>query len=316
MSQTKPARILVLRGGAIGDFIMTLPSIGALRERWPAARIEILGYPHIIELAHQRHYADGIRSIEARALASFFVPQGNLDAELIQYFSSFSLVVSHLYDPDDIFGGNVRRCGVRQLLTGSPRPTNLHAADHYCLPLQSLAIYVEHARPRVYPSATDKAYASAFMDTMEPQLVVAIHPGSGSERKNWPVEKYASICRWLIDELAVQLLVVKGEADERVVESLLTALAPRRVRLAAGLTLVELAAVLERCSLFLGNDSGITHLAAAVDTRTIALFGPASTATWIPRGPRVRVIPFGDSDIALVRRAIAENGILTGVITN
>ena len=60
----KKPRILVVRGGAIGDFIMTLPAIGALRERWPEAHIEILGYPHIAELADKRHYADAVRSID------------------------------------------------------------------------------------------------------------------------------------------------------------------------------------------------------------------------------------------------------------
>src|SRR5512135_2059255 len=96
--RVKHPRILVVRGGAIGDFILTLPAIGALRDRWPDAHLEILGYPHILELANGRYYADAIRSIEARALAGFFVPHNILDPGLVDYFGSFQLVVSYLFD--------------------------------------------------------------------------------------------------------------------------------------------------------------------------------------------------------------------------
>ena len=65
-------RILVIRGGAIGDFILTLPAIKLLRDRFPRAHIEILGYKHIIALAENRFYADAIRSIESGSLAAFF----------------------------------------------------------------------------------------------------------------------------------------------------------------------------------------------------------------------------------------------------
>ena len=67
-------RILVIRGGAIGDFILTLPAITLLRENFPDAEIEILGYEHIVALAHGRFYATAIRSIEYGPMAGFFVP--------------------------------------------------------------------------------------------------------------------------------------------------------------------------------------------------------------------------------------------------
>jgi heptosyltransferase-2 len=299
-------RILVVRGGAIGDFIMTLPAVGALRERWPEAHIEILGYPHIIELARGRFYADATRSIEARAMAGFFVPQGNLDPALQEYFGSFNLVISYLFDPDGIFAGNVRRCGVRQLVEGSPRPSDLPAMEHYCKPLESLAIYVDAPQPRLFPSDDDRAVASKFLQSLGREPIVAVHPGSGSEKKNWPAEKFAAVSRWVVDELAAQLLVVEGEADARCVRQLHELLAPRVTVPAHGLKLVELAAVLERCALFLGNDSGITHLAAAVGTPTVAMFGPASVPIWEPRGAHVRVVHFGPNDTTVARQAIEQ----------
>lgn len=294
----KTPRILVIRGGAIGDFIMTLPAIGALRERWPDAHIEILGYPHITELAHGRHYADALRSIEARPMAEFFIPKGTLDPSWKKYFGEFQLIVSYLFDPDEIFADNVRSCGPKQYIRASPRPEDLPAAQHYCRPLEALAIYVDAPQPRIFPSESDRVVARQFLGR------AAIHPGSGSEKKNWPVEKFAALARWLVDELDMQLLVVQGEADERAVTGLLKLIEARPVKIAQGLKLPELAAVLEGCALFAGNDSGITHLAAAVRVPTVAMFGPASTPVWQPTGERVRVIEFGEGDIASAREVI------------
>ncbi len=286
---------------------MTLPAIGALRERWPKAHLEILGYPHIIELAAGRHYADAVRSIEARALAGFFVPDGPLSPDWVDYFSRFQLVVSYLYDPDEIFAGNIRRCGVRQLITASPRPTDRHAAEHYCQPLESLAIFVTAPAPRVYPNAADRQSAAQFLAAHPPQTpLAAIHPGSGSPKKNWPVEKFTTVAHWLATEQGMRLLIVQGEADDLAAGQLRAALAPGPLIVACGLKLVELAAVLERCALFVGNDSGITHLATAVGLPTVALYGPASLPIWTPRpwAAPARVVRFGTDDLREVQAAL------------
>jgi heptosyltransferase-2 len=302
----KTPRILIVRGGAMGDFIMTLPAIGALREQWPEARIEILGYPHIIELARGRYYADATRSIDDKAMAGFFIPNSVLDPDLMEYFGSFNVVISYLFDPDSLFANNVRRCGVKQVIEASPRPKDTHAAKHYCRPLEALAIYVDEPRPKIHPSESDHEAASRFLKMVGREPIVAIHPGSGSEKKNWPVENFAAVARWVSDELAAQLLVVEGEADDRVVGKLTKLLEPRSITVASRLKLVELAAVLERCALFLGNDSGITHLAAAVGTPVVAMFGSASLPIWEPRGERVRVVRFCANDVAGALAAIEE----------
>jgi ADP-heptose:LPS heptosyltransferase len=239
-------------------------------------------------------------------MAAFFVPRGELDPALVEYFKGFNVVISYLFDPDRIFSNNVRACGVKQVIDASPRPDDSHAAEHYCRPLESLAIYVEAPRPQLHPNESDREAASNFLKMAGREPLVAIHPGSGSEKKNWPVEKFAALGRWLADELAAQLLVVRGEADERAVQRLAELLGERPISVVQGLKLVELAAVLERCVLFLGNDSGITHLAAAVGTPTVAVFGGASRPIWEPLGEHTRVVQFGEQDVADVRAAIEQ----------
>jgi len=124
-------KILVIRGGAIGDFILTLPAIAALRNQFPGAHLEVLGYPHIVQLAVAGGLVDRVQSIEARALAGFFARGGALEPDLADYFSQFDLMVSYLYDPDGIFRTNVSRCSRAQFIAGPHRPDErvpLHAA--------------------------------------------------------------------------------------------------------------------------------------------------------------------------------------------
>ena len=277
----KTPRILVIRGGAIGDFICTLPAIGALRERWPQAHLEILGYPRIAALAERRHYADAVRSIDAAAMARFFAVECALDPALSQYFASFDLVVSYLYDPDNVFSDNLRRAGVRQLVCGSAKPETEHAARHFLRPLAELGITISNPVPRVFPSADDRAFAEQF----HAPHPIAVHPGSGGEHKVWPVERWFDIIRWLQAQDR-EVLLVGGEADDAA----RAVLAPLGLRTAWNLALPQLAAVLERCALFAGHDSGITHLAAAVACPTLALFGPTSPQVWAPLGPHVRLL--------------------------
>src|SRR5689334_19124531 len=132
-------RILVIRGGAIGDFILTLPALRALRQAYPGAEIEILGYKHIAVLAEQRFYANAVRSIEYGPLSGFFAKNGELDPDLNAYFRSFDLVLSYLFDPDGIFEANLRRCGVDQFVAGPSKVDGKqHAARQLAAPVEQL----------------------------------------------------------------------------------------------------------------------------------------------------------------------------------
>ncbi len=290
------ARILVIRGGAIGDFILTLPAIALLRENFPAARIEILGYKHIIALAEGRFYCQATRCIEYGAMAGFFVPGAELDPELVTYFASFQQVVSYLYDPNAYFEANLRKAGVKNFLPAySPAADSEHAAQQLARPLERLALFLESPAAKVYPSESDRQIAAEL--GIAPGSI-AIHPGSGSVRKNWLLGRWAEVCRVLLERYPeVRLLLVGGEADVAALETLRTAL-PARVQVLRDLPLPHLAAVLERCQLFLGHDSGISHLAAAVGAPCVLLFGPTDPAVWAPVNDRVQVIEAPGNDFS------------------
>jgi heptosyltransferase-2 len=309
-------RILVIRGGAIGDFVLTLPAIDALRNAFPHAHIEILGYKHIIALAERRFYADAVRSIEYSALAAFFAKDTELRPELADYFRSFDLIVSYLFDPDLHFERNLRRCGVEEILRGtSKRTSGEHAAAQLAHAFDELEIRLSTTAARLYPSANDREVASAFLaNTRAP--VIALHPGSGGERKNWPIDYWLSLGERLAERDS--LLFIGGEADrERL------ALIRRRfsnANFAEDLPLPHLAAVLERAAVFVGHDSGISHIAAAVETASVLLFGPTDPNVWAPTNQHVRVIraPGGDMtklEVSVVTEAVAQELMRIGIST-
>ncbi len=275
-------RILVIRGGAIGDFILTLPALKMLRDVFPAAHFELLGYKHIVALAEMSGLAEGTRSIEYGPLASFFSRDGELPLELMQYFKSFQLIVSFLFDQDEVFAANLKRAGVSNLLAASPKLTGReHAARQLARPLERLGLHLED------PAAWLTPLGAAAMDSER----LAIHPGSGSERKNWPVERFAEVAKWwLAPNENRKILVVGGEADDTRIATLLAVLSNDRLELAQNLPLPDLGARLRDCGLFLGHDSGISHLAAAVGTRALLLFGPTDPVIWAPANPQVRVL--------------------------
>ena len=276
-------RILVIRGGAIGDFILTLPAIAALRQQFPQAHLEVLGYPHIVQLAHAGGLVDRVQAIEARELAGFFARNGELSEGLRGYFSEFNIIISYLYDPDEIFKTNVARCSHGQFIVGPHRPdeTNaIHATTVFLKPLERLAIFDTDATPRLVLSHQPS--------TLNHQL--ALHPGSGSERKNWPEENWVELIARLINETSVNLLLVGGEAEGERLQRLAAALPPTRCVVAKNLPLVELAQRMKACRGFLGHDSGITHLAAALGLPTTVLWAHTVEEIWRPQGAHVTVL--------------------------
>jgi heptosyltransferase-3 len=326
-------RILVIRGGAIGDFILTLPVLRALREAYPNAALELLGYKHIAALAENRFYAQAVRSIEYAPLARFFAKNSELPADLADYFAQFDLILSYLYDPDRIFEANLRRCGLEDLICGPAKIDNReHAAAQLARPLEELGIDANDFAPKLFPSGQDRQFASDFLRDL-PQPIVAIHPGSGSEKKNWPLRNWIELGNNLLGQDLSRsggfqaadlnkrrsgerraLMVISGEADEVQVAQLESVWKNAGVRFATNLLLTQLAAVLEQ-TIFVGHDSGISHLAAAAGANCILLFGPTNPRTWAPRNENVRVIqsPTGamqDVDLAVVCAALEK--ILAG----
>ena len=329
-------KILVIRGGAIGDFILTLPAITALRNQFPQAQLEVLGYPHIVQLAQAAGLVDRVQSIEARALAGFFARNGILEPGLIEYFSGFHLIVSYLFDPDEVFRTNVARCTKAQFIAGPHRPNEsekIHATKVYLKPLERLAIFEADHPPQLKVgqasrlpssrvSASENQGSAGFADAgrRDARPTLALHPGSGSETKNWPEKNWADLLQRLLDSTQLNFLLIGGEAEGERLQRLVAAMVGRvtpcaplgvdttlgahgvtrptnsdfssagRIRVAQSLPLVELAQQLQTCAAFVGHDSGISHLAAALGLPGLILWGETIEEIWRPPHEKIFVL--------------------------
>jgi len=382
-------RILVLRGGALGDFLVTLPALGLLRTRWPAARIELAGNARAADLGILGGYLDAVHSQDESRWSGLFA-HAPLPSAFAGWLGEFDLVVNYWPDSDRALA---RRFPIRpgqSYLAASARPAVAPAARHFCEPLLALGLGTDDFRGRLpmpclsnnpclhswttmtsgdqrrsllarstgssvrqaqddperesngsgfracrgagdpylgillrqayggqvasklastIPTETAESGAAfgcgispgmgppgfipaglAVTNVVSPPAPVAIHPGSGSTAKNWPDERWLE----LVARLDGPFLLVLGEAERGrwsgPLLAVLRSAARAPLEVADSLALPDLAAALARCGLFLGHDSGISHLAAALGLPCVLLFGPTEPAMWAPPGAHVRVI--------------------------
>jgi lipopolysaccharide heptosyltransferase III len=248
-------RRLIIRPGAIGDFIVSLPALECLTGNY----VEVWTAPAIVPLAR---FADRARSIPSTGLDLLGITDA--PARLLEELRSFDSIVSW-------YGANRAEfvelvSDLRLPFTFFPAlPTDgvgVHATDFYLRQVGTLVTVVSDGIPRIACDVVRERFA-------------VIHPFSGSARKNWPLERFRELARELEREMPVRWC--SGPEDPPLADA---------VRFH---DLYELACWLASASLYVGNDSGITHLAAAVGTPVLALFGPTDPVVWAPRGPHVQV---------------------------
>ena len=215
-------------------------------------------------------------------MSRFFVPEPSFTDAQVAAVRSFDLVFNYLHDPVGQVRSNLLLAGAKQVISGSPIIKRGHAIPFLLEPLQALALYEAEGVPALDFSGEARARGRGRLRGMGiAGRPVAVHPGSGSPAKNWPVGRFADLIRRLRAQ-GREVAVVWGEAD--VAEAAALAREAPGLPLLAGLSLRELAETLAECGAYLGNDSGITHLAAAVGLPVVALFGPSDADTWGPRG--------------------------------
>ncbi len=269
-------RVLVARAGALGDLVLLRRTIAALVSAGhrvgllaPAAPATALVGPREVAGAFAW---DGP---EMAALLAGEKTGGPVEAAVV----AADVVIAYTRSAPvlDALEGRARRLVVRD---PAPPPGGSHASAWLAGALSELGIDACDDPPPLVFTEVETTEAEAATSGLPPAFL-AVHPGSGSRAKNWPLDRFVDSARRLSPRRPWLLVLGPAEAD---------VVPPPGALAVRAMPLRRLGATLARAGLFLGNDSGVAHLAAACGTRTLAVFGPTDPAQWAPVGPTVRTL--------------------------
>jgi heptosyltransferase-2 len=286
--------ILVLHPGALGDIILSLPALEALRQSCRDPKITLAGNLDYLPLSAWG-YADHVLSLSAVPIHRLYggnaPPPGEAD-----WWRSFARVISWTGSEDPEFAAAAAALHPAFKI-GRWRPRVSEARHAARLFVDSLQPWVP-CQDRIQPPAIAlpagasrrgrEWLTSRGWDGATPLL--AVHPGAAGPEKRWPVERFEHTLLKTACAAMTLPIVIEGPAEPGLGAGLIRRLGPGNALFAESLPLDLLAAVLSHCRSYLGNDSGISHLAAALGVATVAVFGPTLPSQWAPLGKRVGVL--------------------------
>ncbi len=304
----RPERILVVRQhNQMGDMVCATPCFRAIAWTWPDAEIALVTAPVNHQVVAHNPNLGRILLFEQRiwrrpvALARFLGELRGFRADLAIVLNSVSFSSTSAYlalwsGAPSVVGGDGSPFDTRVSEAFSLRlPTSpeldRHAIEHSLAPLAAVGITCDDRSTVVVPSAEQEAEAAALCaDLPGNGPFWALHPGAGKRQNVWPPERFAAVAS-AVARRGIPVLVLHGPADGREVAALSARLtlsaADAPVVVAPGLSVGTTAAIIARADRFLCNDTGVMHVAGALGTPTVALFGPTDPALWKPPGEHV-----------------------------
>lgn len=283
--------IVAIRKGAIGDALLTFPVLAALRARYIDPRITFVGHPDVLPLAQAWGIAEEVFNYEDRQWDEVFSSAGIHSPNMCDLFQKTDLAVCWVQDRFGLVKPNLLKAGVKEVIMGpwcgSEKDTK-HMVATLAEPLDLQISGKEFVAPA-------NGWNSSFCPY---NLPIAIHPGSSATGRRWPVASFAVVINHLLRlRYPVLLLAGPSEADvlKKVQKQLSSPPQPGLLSVLQNAPLLELARRLQHCRSYLGNDSGIGHLAGMLGIPTLILFGPGRSLTLPPHvmhpvGPRVETM--------------------------
>lgn len=286
-------RILVSRLDKIGDVVLTSGFLRELRRNYPSARITLLVNPDVHNLVSECPYVDELLTFNWKALSgksmlqqlwgTFWYARRHL------WKRRFELAIAPRWDVDFYhenylvyFSGAPKRIGYTEqttptksfrnhseniLFTRIIGNTNLaHEQTHNLDVLRFLGHDVQDENVELWTKEQDHRAVENFLrehQVCPDDALLAIGPGAGHPRRIWPLFRFIEVGRWLQDNVQGRLLVLGGPDEQEIGDMFRTQVGHTVINAAGNLSLTQSTALLQRCRFFLGNDSGLMHLAAA-----------------------------------------------------
>jgi len=294
-------RICIFKIGAIGDVLMSTPMVHALRQRFPRAKIDYWTGRWSAQVLHGNRDLDAVTAFDD---AAFYNKRPGLAIRLARQIASRRYDLMFILDKHWSLGTFGKLCSVPVRIgfdregegfghtIAVPYLPVKHEVDYYL----DLA-YAVGAKKVVQPklelalSPADKRFALQFFrkHKLNPKQTIAVipggakNPGQDMAMRRWPAERFAAVARALAQEGWQILIAGKSPGDDDAVQPMLKAV-PNAVNAVGDLTLQQSSALLRSCRLAICNDSGPMHLAAAVGTPTVSVFGATDPHRKAPRG--------------------------------
>lgn len=294
--------ILIIKLRHIGDVLLSTPVLRALREAYPDARLTML----------VNRGTEGILAHNPDVNEVLCLEKGAWEAQLkfvrMLRRRAFDCVID-LTDGDRSatiglmtgapvrvgFNAEHRWRGLLYSAVAKPRPTDRHRVDYDLCSLRALGLDPKPGTPAVHVSQAEEQVVETWLQ--EAGLLssgtfplVLLQPGARYSLKVWPHERFALLADRLADRFSCQILLGGDQREREIAEQVArnTRCAPKVV--AGRFSLLQCASLMKRCALFVGNDGGAMHIAAAMGTPVVALFGPTYPQRWGPRGGPAQVI--------------------------
>ncbi|WP_447973287.1 putative lipopolysaccharide heptosyltransferase III [Nitrospira sp. Kam-Ns4a] len=294
--------ILIIKLRYIGDVLLATPVLRALRDGFPATRLTMLVNRGTEDVLRHNPDLDDVLVVERGRLGAQLrfardLRRRRFDVVVDLTDADRSALLARLTGAPIRIGFNEERRWRGLLYTAvvPERPATEHRVDHDLAALRLLGLAPKTA-PLVLRTAPgdDEAAGRILAEAGVPpdgsQPLVLFQPGARYWFKAWPVERFAELADRLAERCGCRVLIGGSAADRPTAEAIRARARSAPAVLAGRTTLLELVAVLKRCALFVGNDNGPMHMAAALGIPVVALFGPSDPAVWGPRGNRAEVL--------------------------
>ncbi len=297
--------ILVIKLRYLGDVLLMTPCLQAMKENVPHANVTVVVNKGTEAVLHNHPYVDNLVTVDRGSFAKgcravMRLRQRRYDLVLDLTDGDRSAIMTRLVYARYRVGYNAehrwRGCCYDQIIHGDP--DKLHSVEYYLQAIKDIGLKVNVHAPTLVCASDDEQYAhELFVDhgiDREEQLVM-IHPGSRWEAKSWLPERFAAVADTIQVSRSTRVVFAGSEQERARVKYIQAQMSTTSVSIVGQTTVLQLAAVMKRCVLFLGNDNGPMHMAAALGLPVVALFGPTNPKIWGPWGKGHRVF-FKDID--------------------
>ena len=298
-------RTLIIHDGAVGDVLLSLPCIGAIAAC--SAELDIACRDDVGRLLKASGIVQGSFSSDSGMLSPWHAGAPDHAARELMGRYSRAIVFSRL-DRSGLaanIAGSVR--DTRIVATVPPEGGRTHVAAYRMGQLPAGMRSDVHARLSIPAAIRQRANEILDRSGWKNRDLIVLHPGSGGKHKCWPLERYLLLAEGLAAAAGLFILFLSGPAEERLFKERIGRFVRGRTGMAhvADEELAVVAGLLAESRLYVGNDSGISHLAAAAGAPVIALFGPTDPELWRPCGEAVRVVAAGTMEEITVDAVLA-----------